>query len=317
MHRLVFGLFAFACLQLSVTFSHADDWPQWLGPERTGVWRETGIIEKFPAGGPQVLWRTPIAGGYSGPAVAGGRVYVTDFVRQSGEARNDPGGRAELAGKERVLCLNASDGKILWTHAYDCSYMISYPAGPRTTPTVAGGKVYALGAEGNLVCLDAATGTPLWSKDLKKEYRIDAPMWGFCGHPLVDGQRLFCLVGGEGSVAVAFDKDSGQELWRALSAAPDAGYCPPTLIAAGGARQLLIWTPQALNSLNPATGQVYWSEALEPQYGMSCSVPQHSGDYLYASGIGKCAGRPSSCARPRAAAGPHRCTACQVGQRNR
>jgi len=265
-----------------------DDWPQWLGPNRDDVWKETGIVEKFPAGGPKILWRTPIGGGYAGPAVAGGKVFVTDFVKATGEVKNDPMVRAELAGKERVLCLRASDGKELWRHEYDCPYKISYPAGPRATPTVAGGKVYTLGAEGNLFCLDIESGKPLWSKDLKQEYKIDAPYWGFCGHPLVDGKKLICLVGGPGSVAVAFDKDTGQELWRALSAS-EPGYCPPTMIEAGGKRQLLIWHADGLNSLNPETGEVYWSDPLKPAYGMSITAPQKSGDYLYASGIGKCA----------------------------
>ena len=266
----------------------ADDWPQWMGPSRDDVWKETGIVEKFPAGGPKEMWRQPIGGGYAGPAVAGGKVFVTDFVKAGGEVRNDPMARVELRGKERVLCLRASDGQQLWKYEYDCPYNLSYPAGPRCTPTVSGGKVYALGAEGNLVCLDADSGKPLWSKDLKKEYKIDAPYWGFCGHPLVDGQRLFCLVGGPGSVAVAFDKDTGKELWRALSAS-EPGYCPPTMIEAGGKKQLLIWHPKALNSLNPATGEIYWTEKLEPAYGMSVTAPQKSGDFLYASGIGRCA----------------------------
>jgi len=269
--------------------ARGDDWPQWMGPGRDGVWHETGILEKFPASGPKVLWRVPIAGGYSGPAVADGKVFVTDYVRASGNAANDVSARSEVTGKERVLCLRASDGQIVWKHDYDCPYKISYPAGPRATPTVSSGKVYTLGAEGHLFCFDAATGKIAWSKELKKEYKIESPMWGFCGHPLVDGNRLICLVGGRGSVAVAFDKDTGKELWRALSAAPDAGYCPPKIIEAGGKRQLLIWHPQALNSLNPETGEVYWSEPLEPQYGMSVTAPQKSGDYLYASGIGKCA----------------------------
>src|SRR6478672_1130049 len=130
--------------------ARADDWPQWLGPTRDDVWHETGIVEKFPEGGPKVLWRAPIGGGYAGPAVAGGKVYVMDFVKASGDVTNDPMARAELAGKERVLCLRASDGKELWKHEYDCPYKISYPAGPRATPVVAGGKVYTLGAEGNL-----------------------------------------------------------------------------------------------------------------------------------------------------------------------
>src|SRR5512138_910694 len=126
--------------------------------------------------------------------------------------------------------------------------------------------VYTIGAEGLRCCLHAEKGTELWSKDLKAEYKTTTPMWGFCGHPLVDGQKLICLVGGEGSLAVAFDKDSGKELWRALSA-KDQGYCPPTLIEAGGKRQLLMWDPEKLNSLDPETGKSYWSLPLEPKYG--------------------------------------------------
>lgn len=274
-------------LALSVS---ADDWPQWMGPNRDDVWNETGIADKFPAGGPNVLWRVPISGGYSGPAVAGGKVYVTDFVKAAGELTNDPGGRAELKGKERVVCLSAGSGQMLWKHEYDCPYNISYAAGPRTTPAVSGGKVYTLGAEGHLFCLDAASGKVHWSKELKKDYKIEAPFWGFCGHPLVDGKKLICLVGGPGSVAVAFDKDTGRELWRALSTnAPDVGYCPPKIIEAGGTRQLLVWHPESLNSLDPETGRLYWSEPLQPQYGMSCAAPQQAGDNLYVSGIGKLA----------------------------
>src|SRR5262245_55082612 len=179
----------------------ADDWPQWLGPGRDDVWKETGIIERFGAGGANIKWRVPISGGYSGPAVAGGKVFVTDYVRAGGDASNDPGARAELRGNERVLCLAADTGKLLWKHEYECPYKISYPSGPRTTPTVAGGKVYTLGAEGHLFCLDAESGRVFWWKELKKAYQIEAPMWGFCGHPLVDGNKLFCLVGGPGSVA--------------------------------------------------------------------------------------------------------------------
>src|SRR5207244_11919273 len=100
--------------QLLAAIAVADDWPQWLGPGRNDVWKETGIVEKFPEGGPKVLWRVPIAGGYSGPAVSGGKVFVTDYVRTSGDASNDPMTRAELTGKERVLCLRASDGRELW-----------------------------------------------------------------------------------------------------------------------------------------------------------------------------------------------------------
>lgn len=271
---------------LVVPAVRAEDWPQWLGPRRDSVWRETGLLEKFPEGGPKVRWRVPLEGGYAGPAVADGRVYVTDYVVKKGKGTNNPGQRDDLEGTERILCFQESDGKLLWKHTYDCPYHISYPAGPRCTPTVTGGKVYALGAEGRLVCLDAVKGTLLWAKDLKKEYKTKAPIWGFCGHPLVDGQKLFCVVGGEGSVAVAFDKDTGKELWRALSA-KEPGYCPPTLIEAAGKKQLLIWHAEAMNSLDPETGKVYWSVPLEPSYGMSITAPRQLDEHLFASGIGE------------------------------
>lgn len=263
----------------------ADDWPQWMGPNRDDRWNETGILQTFPKDGPEILWRVPVAGGYSGPAVVGRKVFVTDFVKETGSAGNNPNQRSEAAGRERVMCFDAVKGKELWTYAYKCEYKISYPAGPRTTPTVHDGKVYTLGAEGNLICIDAEKGTAIWQKDLKLEYKTEAPIWGFCGHPLVDGKKLICLVGGEGSIAVAFDKDTGKELWRWLSAR-DAGYCPPSIITAGGKRQLLIWHPQAINSLDPETGKSYWSVPLEPNYGMSIIAPRQSGDYLFASGIG-------------------------------
>ena len=140
---------------------------------------------------------------------------------------------ARTQGKERVLCLEAKTGKEVWKHEYDCTYEVSYPAGPRCTPTVHDGKVYALGTEGNLYCLDAKKGAVLWSKDFKKDYGAKTPIWGHCGHPLVDGKKLICTVGGKGSVVVAFDKDSGKELWKALDAT-ELGYSPPTMITAGG-----------------------------------------------------------------------------------
>jgi len=144
----------------------ADDWPQWLGPKRDGIWRETGILETFPKNGPKELWRTPIGGGFAGPAVVGDRVYVTDRVLAEG-AKNpdDPFRKAKVEGKERVLCLAARSGKILWTHEHDCTYNISYPAGLRTTTLLSGAKFYTLGAMGDLLCLHADKGKVIWSKN--------------------------------------------------------------------------------------------------------------------------------------------------------
>jgi hypothetical protein len=246
----------------SAGFARADDWPQWLGPQRDGVWRETGIVEKFPQGGPPVKWRTPIGEGYSGPAVSAGKVVITDRVLAEG-AKNPKSAfdkKTPVKGSERVLCLDEATGKILWKHEYDCVYKLSYAAGPRTTPVISGDKVYALGAMGDLFCLDLNKGTPIWSKNLPKEYDMEVQMWGYSGHPLVDGDRLICLVGGKESVAVAFNKDTGKEIWRALSA-KDPGYAPPMIYEIDGKRQLIIWHPESVNSLDPVTGKVYWTQA--------------------------------------------------------
>jgi outer membrane protein assembly factor BamB len=269
-------------LALLAPAARGDDWPQWMGPSRDDVWKETGILDKFPDGGPKIRWRAKVGLGYAGPAVAAGRVYVLDYL-STGDSKGYPTVRGKLKGSERLACFNAADGTLLWKHEYDCPYDVSYPGGPRCTPTVQGGKVYALGAMGDLECLDAEKGDVVWSHDLKKDYKIKTPQWGFCGHPLVDGNKLFCLVGGEGSVAVAFDKDTGKELWRALSAR-EPGYCPPTLIEAGGAKQLLIWHAESVNSLDPETGKVYWSVPLEADYGMAIAAPRRLGSHLLVGG---------------------------------
>jgi outer membrane protein assembly factor BamB len=262
----------------------ADDWPQWMGPHRDAVWSETGILDQLPSEGVRVVWRTPVAGGYAGPAVAGGKVYVLDYVKTSGNDKPTGIARSQLQGKERVLCFEAADGKPLWSHAYECPYHISYPAGPRCTPTVGDGKVYTLGAMGNLLCLDAARGTALWSKDFVKDYGVKVPLWGFCGHPLLDGQKLICIIGGDGTTAMAFDKDTGEEIWRSLSS-KETGYSAPIIIEAGGVRQLLIWSGDALAALNPETGKPYWSFPLTTYMGMSIMTPRKDGDYLFAGAV--------------------------------
>lgn len=263
--------------------ARGDDWPQWLGPQRDGVWRETGIVDRLPTNGLKARWRVPIGGGYSGPAVAQGRVYVLDRqLAKDTKNPQDPFNRSEIQGSERVLCLNEADGQLLWQHEYPCAYTVSYAAGPRVTPAVADGKVYSLGSEGNLLCLDAAKGTVVWSKEFKKDFSIKTPMWGFAGHPMVDGRKLICLAGGDGSVAVAYDKDTGRELWRALSA-KEPGYAPPMIHEFGGKRQLIIWHPEAVNALDPETGKVLWTHPLTPsvRFGMTIPSPLKVGDLLF------------------------------------
>ena len=281
--------FALFILLVFCTFSSltsADDWPQWLGPDRASEWREKGIVEAFPDEGLKVKWRTPVGLGYSGPAVAGGKVFLMDYVPRSGTVSNSPGGRVRIEGEERVLCFDAADGRLLWKHAYDQPYRLSYPSGPRCTTTVENGRVYALGAEGTLSCLEAETGKLLWQRQLTDDYGTTSPIWGFAAHPLIDGDLLYTLAGGEGSLVVALDKNTGKEVWRSLSARSQ-GYCPPTMITLAGKKQLVIWHPESINGLDPVTGKLKWSIPLEPDYDMSIAAPRLVENKLFASGIGQ------------------------------
>jgi outer membrane protein assembly factor BamB len=260
----------------------ADQWPQWMGPKRDNIWREEGIIKEFPEGGPKILWRTPVAGGYAGPAVVDGRVYVMDYVT-SDDVKIANFERKPSSGTERILCLDEATGKEKWKVEYPVAYDISYPAGPRCTPTVDGGKVYCLGAVGDLHCLDAATGEILWKKNFPTEYNTKTALWGYSSHPLVDGDNLICIVGGEGTHAVAFDKNTGEQKWAALTA-PEQGYSPPTIIEAGGVRQLVLLAPNAVASVDPATGKEYWSVPYTATNGSIIMSPVVDGDLLYVGG---------------------------------
>jgi len=242
-------------------YALAEGWPQWFGTQRDGVWHETGLIEKFPKSGPKTLWHAPLGTGYSGPAVEGNRVYVMDRRRAMGpDGQPQRPSRRGIPGTERIVCLDAKTGRDIWHHEYDCAYTISYPSGPRTTPVINEGRVYCLGAMGNLVCLNAADGSPRWSKKLVDLYKQEVPLWGYASHPLIDGDLLYCEVGGPGSAIVAFNKRTGAEVWKALTSA-EIGYSPPMIYELGGKRQLVVWLSDAIYGLDPATGKQFWMHA--------------------------------------------------------
>lgn len=269
-----------------VMMAQADDWPRWMGEKADGVWRETMVREDLPKEGAPVSWRVPVSWGYASPAVADGKVYLPDYQRSEGKLMNNPGKAANWKGKERLLCLDLKTGKEIWKYEVSRDYTLSYPGGPRATPTIADGLVYFLGAMGHLTVHDASTGKVKWEKDFQKEFGAGLPIWGFSAHPLVQDGVLYCLVGGEGSTAVAFDAKTGKVLWKSLNAR-NQGYCPPSILKAGGTEQLLVWHPEAINGLNPKTGEVYWSLPLKPTYGMSVMTPQKTGNMIFASGIGR------------------------------
>lgn len=253
----------------------ADDWPQWRGPSRDGVWHEEGILQNFPAGGLKIVWRVPVGGAWSSPVVAGGRVIFVDAELQQPKA------------KERVRCFEETTGRLLWTYAYDVEYPdwafnAEQNGGPTSTPAVADGKVYALGTGGEVMCLAAETGALLWRRDLGKEYKI--PQFNVRGSPLIDGDHLIVFVGGKPDACVlALDRHTGREVWKAL--AEDVSNSTPLLLTAGGKRQLIVWTDDSVTSLDPASGTTFWREPMKTSNNDCNATPVADGDRLLVSGL--------------------------------
>ena len=284
----------------SINISQAEDWSQWLGNQRDGIWRETNIIQSFPADGLTPVWRTGIGGGYTSPAVANGRVFVMDRIKHDPELKkgkflhpaqppqNANFVRRLLPGTERVLCLAEDTGRILWSQEYACPYrsVAIYAIGPRTTPTVDGNRVYTLGAEGDLFCLETETGQVVWHRNVRDAYQVETPEWGFAAHPLIDGDRIICMVGGKGATVVAFNKLTGKEIWR-NGDAPQPGYCAPMIYQLGGKRQLVVWDSDQLRGLNPETGVDYWQVGIKPAFSMSIGAPQQEGNRLFVMGYSR------------------------------
>ena len=210
-----------------VDFSMAEDWPQWRGPTRDGVWHETGIISKFESDEIPLKWRVPVGSGYSAPTVADGLVFLTDRI-------------AEPVQIERVLCFNEQTGETVWEYTYECAYKIGYTAGPRAAVTVVDGKAYALGAMGHFHCFEASTGKVLWQHDLNIEYDIQMPIWGIAGSPLIVDDIVVVQLGGKEATIAGFDTESGKERWTALN--ERACYASPLLIEQAGKQVVVVWT---------------------------------------------------------------------------
>lgn len=258
--------------------ARADDWPQWRGPNRDGVWKETGILESFPACGLKVLWRAPVGPGWSSPVVAQGRVYLTDSELKPPKA------------KERVHCFDAAAGKPLWTFSYDVIYpdwafTDGLGRGPTATPVVRGGRLYTLGNKGDLVCFDVLKGGVLWKRNLEKEYQVQE--FAFNASPLIEGNLLIVCIGSypgtQASSVLALDLNSGKEAWKT----PTEGLTnsSPIAITAGGKRQVIVWTQGSVTSLDPATGKPYWQEPLKTRAMDAVCTPVFHNNLLLISGL--------------------------------
>jgi outer membrane protein assembly factor BamB len=254
---------------------HADNWPQWRGPNRDGVYAETGLLESFPAGGLKVRWRVPAGWGFSSPVVAEGRVYLADSEVVKPKA------------KERVRCFDEATGKVLWTHEYQVAYEdwafdAKQEIGPVATPIVQDGKVYTLGRLGDLFCLDGRKGKVLWQRNLNNDYQVAfAPG---TPSPLIEGDLLILFVGGKaGACVVALHKDTGKEVWKALD--ESLTFSSPIVITSGGKKQLIVWTQESVTSLDPASGKTHWRQRLLTSGDYAVSTPVFDKDRLLIGGL--------------------------------
>ncbi len=236
------SLFALAILA-AVSNLRGEDWPQWRGIAPDGVWKETGIVDTFPSPTLTPKWETPIGSGYTGPTVAGNRVYVMDRQTKPEQI-------------ERILCFDRDTGKPVWEQSYPRKYTIGYKAGPRASVTIHEGKAYALGAMGDIHCLDAETGEVKWKIDGINEFDIQMPIWGTAASPLIFENLVILQVGGKGACFVGLDKNTGETKWKSVE--DKASYSSPILIQQGNQAVVAAYSGANVLGLDPRSGKEFW-----------------------------------------------------------
>ncbi len=249
----------------------AEDWPRWRGVRGDGSWHGPPLPPRWPAEGLRQAWRREIGGGYAGISVADGRAITMDRRKEPQEV-------------ERVVCIDAADGRELWVHSYPVSYGdLSYGNGPRAAPTLTGDAVYTLGALGHVCRLDAATGRVVWQVDTVGQLGAKVPEWGFAASPVVWKETVIVHVGAQpGGCFVALEQATGREKWRGGD--DPAGYATPQVIDGPEGPQLLGWTPEHVVGLNPDDGRVEWKIPYRVTYGVSIATPIYREGLVFVAG---------------------------------
>lgn len=242
------AIFGLGLLSVSL---HASDWPQWRGPERSGQSRETGLQQAWSKEGPKLIWQSKeLGGGYSSPVVVGDRVYLVSH---------------DASLRESVVAISAKDGQRIWAAELGKSghpeQDPSYP-GARSTPTVDGALLYALGSDGDLVCVETAAGKERWRKHLRTDFGGRYGEWAYSESPLIDGAAIICSPGGSNATMVALEKASGNLLWKCpLPEADDASYASAVIGEFGGVKQYVQFLSKGLAGVDPKSGRPLWRYA--------------------------------------------------------
>jgi outer membrane protein assembly factor BamB len=267
-----------ATLAVAPAAGSESGWAQWRGPNRDGRAPAGPFRTDWRANPPRVLWSQPCGGGYSSPAVVGGRVYLQDYDGIS----------------ERVLCLEATTGSVLWQHQIAADYRVltmGYNSGPRASPTVADGALFAVGATGVFVCLDpprepGKAPSLRWQHDLAEEFVAKVPGWGYASSPLIEGNTVLVQPGGAGGSVAAFDIATGNKKWTAET--EPNGYSSPVAATCAGSRQVITVTGVSILGIRPDDGKVLWRQPWATSYNGNIATPVVVGDYVFvSSGYGK------------------------------
>jgi outer membrane protein assembly factor BamB len=244
----------------------SGDWPQWRGPNRDGISKETGLLKQWPAEGPPLVWKATGAGrGYSSLAIARGRLYTLGL-------RGD---------REHVIAFDTTTGKEVWATPYGSGFRNDRGDGPRGTPTIDGERLYALGGSGDLSCLDTKTGRVVWTMNVLQKFGGSNITWGISESPLVLGEKLLVNAGGPGASIVALNKKDGSLIWKSQS--DRAGYSSAIPIEAGGTTQVVFFTSSRAVGLDLRDGRLLWEYPRAANNVANAATPIARGNRVFIS----------------------------------